>query len=96
MRMMDIRPLRTLGAALAAVAALVVSLFAGQDLWHYWQAVSAGYTEWATSGQGMWMLACGVGELIATVALVAIAVRLLGSKPLRPSRPSSPQVAVLN
>jgi multisubunit Na+/H+ antiporter MnhB subunit len=96
MRTMNIRPLRTLGATLAAVAALVVSLFAGQDLWHYWQAISAGYTEWATSGQGLWMLACGVGELIATVVLVAAAVRLLGSKPLLPFRPSQPHVAVSN
>jgi multisubunit Na+/H+ antiporter MnhB subunit len=90
---MNVRPLRTLGATLAAVAALVVSLFAGQDLWHYWQAISAGFSEWATSGQGLWMLACGVGELFATIVLVAAAVRLLGARPIRPIRPMHPQVA---
>jgi len=77
------RPVRTLGATLATVTALIVSLFAGQDLWHYWQAITAGYTEWAVSSQGWWMLTCGLVEVVAGVALAMLAVRFLGSRPLR-------------
>jgi hypothetical protein len=55
-------------------------LFAGQDPWHYWQAVSAGYTELAASGHSLWQLACGVGEAVATVVLGIVSVRLLGTK----------------
>jgi hypothetical protein len=89
--MSSLRPLRTLGATVASVAALVVGLFAGQDLWHYWQAISAGYLEWARTGQGLWMLTCGVGEAIGAVLLLIAAVRFLGSKPLVPPRASDDQ-----
>jgi hypothetical protein len=78
--MRRIRPLRTLAASVASVAALAASLFAGQDLWHYWEAISAGYTEWAASGQGLWMLTCGVAEAAVSVALIVATVRLLGTK----------------
>ena len=81
--MTQIRPLRTAGATLAAIAALVVSWFAIQDLWHYWQAVSAGYGAWATSRQGVWQLTCGVAEATALVALLILAARLLGAKFVR-------------
>ncbi|MGH2580944.1 MAG: hypothetical protein ACRDGP_08880 [Actinomycetota bacterium] len=74
------RPLRTFGATLAAVGALVALGYAIQDLWHYWQDLSAGYTAWAASGQGWWQLTCGVAEAIATVMLMIVSGRLLGTK----------------
>jgi hypothetical protein len=77
--MNKIRPLRTLGAALAAVGALVVSGYAGQDLWHYWQAISAGYSEWIRSSQGLWMLTCGVSEAALAVAFIVSAAKCLGA-----------------
>lgn len=74
------RPLRTFGATLAAVVALVVLGYAIQDLWHYWQNLSAGYTAWVASGQGWWQLTCGVAETIATGGLMFVSGRLLGTK----------------
>jgi hypothetical protein len=82
--MKDLRPLRTLIATVASVGALVVSLYAGQDLWHYWQAISRGSMEWARSGQGLWMLTCGFAEVVATAVVLGVAARALGSKPLLP------------
>ena len=67
-------------ATLAGVGALIVCLFAGQDLWHYWQAISAGYLEWATSGQGLWMLACGASEAVVTIGLIVAAAKFLGGE----------------
>jgi hypothetical protein len=74
------RTLRTFGSTMAFAIGLAVALFAGQDLWHYWQAISRGWTEWAASGQGLWQLTCGLAEVAATAALVVLGVRLLGSK----------------
>jgi hypothetical protein len=82
--MKELRPLRTLIATVTSVGALVVSLYAGQDIWHYWQAISFGYMEWARSSQGLWMLTCGIVEVVATVILLVVAARALGSKPLLP------------
>jgi hypothetical protein len=82
--MKDLRPLRTLIATVASVAALVVSPYAGQDLWHYWQAISSGYMEWARSSQGLWMLTCGIAEVAGTLILLGVAAQALGSKPLLP------------
>jgi hypothetical protein len=79
----NIRPLRTLGATLAGIGVVCLTWYAGQDLWHYWQALSAGYTEWATSGQGVWMLTCGVAEAAGIVVLLFVGVRLLGPKFVR-------------
>jgi hypothetical protein len=81
--MKKIRPLRTFGATVAAIAALAVSLYAIQDLWHYWQNLSAGYTEWARSGQGWWQLTCGIGETVAVMVLLIVSCRLLGTKLVR-------------
>jgi len=79
--MKSFRPLRTLGSTLALVAALVVALFAGQDLWHYGQAVTTPWLhEWARSSQGLWQLTCGVAEIAATVALLIAGVHLLGTR----------------
>lgn len=80
---MNIRPLRTLGATLAAIGVVCLTWFAGQDLWHYWTNLSAGNTEWATSGQGLWMLSNGVAEAAGIVLLVIAGVRLLGPKFVR-------------
>jgi hypothetical protein len=78
--MRRIRPLRTFGATLAALSAAVVSWFAIQDLWHYWQNLSAGYTEWATSGQGWWQLTCGIAETAALIGLLTASALLLGTR----------------
>ena len=84
-----LRPFRTIGATLAGVGVLVASLYAGQDLWHYAQAISWGELEWARSGQGLWMLTCGIAEALATVILFLSCARLLGSKPILRGRHSA-------
>lgn len=84
----QIRPLRTLGSTLAAVAALVVSWFAIQDLWHYGQNLLAGYTEWARSSQGLWQLTSGITEAAVMIGLLILSARLLGTNLERPVRAS--------
>ena len=81
--MKKIQPLRTFGATVAAIAALVVLSYAIQDLWHYSRNLPAGYTEWAVSGQGLWQLMCRVGETVGTVVLLVVGGRLLGTKLVR-------------
>jgi hypothetical protein len=75
------RPARTFGATLALVAATVALWYAFQDLRGYWENLSAGYTEWAfATSQGWLKLASGVFEAAATVGLLILAARLLGTK----------------
>jgi hypothetical protein len=78
------RPARTIGATIASVAAMVALWYAGQDLRGYWDNLSAGYTEWAfATSQGWWTLAAGVAEAAASVGLLILAARLLGTKFVR-------------
>ena len=78
------RPARTIGATIAIVAAMVALWYAGQDLKHYWDNLSAGYTEWAFhTSQGWWQLTSGIVEAAATVGLLILAARLLGTKFVR-------------
>lgn len=78
--MKTFRPLRTFGATLSAVGALLILCFAIQDLWTYQRNVAKGYTAWAVTGQGWWQLSYGIGEAIAVVVLLVVAGRLLGTK----------------
>ena len=68
---------------MAVVAALVAVWYAGQDLRGYWENLSAGYTEWAVTSQGWWRLTSGVAEAAATVGLLIVAARLLGTQFVR-------------
>ena len=72
---------RTLGATVALVVALVALWYAYQDLRGYWEHLSAGSTEWAfRTAQGWLKLSFGVLEAAACVALLIVAVRLIGAK----------------
>ena len=86
--MRRIRPLPTLAATLSAVAALVVLAYSGQDLLHYWSAISKGYTEYARSQEGLWTLTCGLGEAVASITLAIMSARVLGTKFQRSASPA--------
>jgi hypothetical protein len=73
-----LRSARTAAASAAAVGALIAGVFAGQDLWNYTQGLLNGWYEWARSGQGLWMLSCGLAEAALFAALVVAAARFLG------------------
>jgi hypothetical protein len=77
------RPVRTFGATVALVAAMVALWYAGQDLRGYWENLSAGYTQWAVTAQGWLKLASGIAEAAATVGLLILTSRLLGTKFMR-------------
>jgi hypothetical protein len=77
------RPVRTFGATVALVAAMVALWYAGQDLRGYWENLSAGYTQWAVTAQGWLKLTSGIAEAAVTVGLLILAARLLGTKFVR-------------
>ena len=55
--------------------------YAYQDLRGYWEALSAGYTQWAFhTAQGWWKVTSGALEAAASVTLLIIAIRLLGPR----------------
>lgn len=90
--MNDWRVLRALLATTAGVAGLVVGLLALQDLWHYGQAILADETVWVRSPQGLWMLTCGLAEVIGTTLLVCGSRTIRepeANRPLRASQSSS-------
>lgn len=74
------RAARTFAASAALVAALLILCFAIQDLWTYQRNLAKGNTAWAVSGQGWWQLTCGIVETAATVVLMIVGSRLLGTK----------------
>jgi hypothetical protein len=83
--MRSFRPLRVLGSTIALVAAFVVLAFAVQDGMVYWHNIADGFYQWARTSQGWRKLADVVGETIATVVLLTLAFRLLGSSEPDPS-----------
>jgi uncharacterized membrane protein YdcZ (DUF606 family) len=79
-----VRPLRTLTAAGAAVAALIVLGFAAQDLLSYFRTVFEGapYWIWAAGPQGIWLLTSGVAEAVTFIGLILLTIRLLSGSPI--------------